>query len=440
MFMFKVRKLFRKTFGPWVTAAPPRPKPQPTFRPRLEWLEDRLAPANVAFYWDPTFGANASTTANWDLNSLGSGTHPAAAPGNTAGETDFIYFDGTAGKGGNKSCTWDYTPTNTLGVVSFQNGWTQTVAFNDKKGISVSNGAIVSGASAPTLAPNGNSGANAVPAITLKNGSYCHVSSGCSLDLTGYSSGNAVFFGDDLQSGEYLWNEGTVTYTGQSSQTGNTDYLGEPVLNEGTFIVNGGGSTGTGSTLQVATADSKTNNVSFYQDSSNGQTNISGGGTLWCYNNYTMTAGMLQTTDGNTDILKVGTSGSTPVDGTATLTFGTVKIYPSGYGKLQIVGTTGADVPILNVGSVMLNFSIDLSNSNNRSQLIVGDTGGTGRVNFGYNGGTAAIALNPQGSGTVTSWDVLYYGSVTNTGSVHISTAGYSPNWGNPKYLEVDKM
>src|SRR5690348_13248312 len=114
MFMFKVRKLFRKTFGPWVTAAPPRPKPQPTFRPSLEWLEDRLAPAAVNMYWDPTSGANASTTANWDVGSLGSGTHPAAAPGNTPNETDTIYFDGTIGRGGNKSCTWDYKPDNPL--------------------------------------------------------------------------------------------------------------------------------------------------------------------------------------------------------------------------------------------------------------------------------------------------------------------------------------
>lgn len=76
MFAFKVRKWFGKTFGPWVTAAPPRPKPQPTFRPRLEQLEDRLALAGVNLYWDPTSGANASTTANWDLNSLRDRHHP----------------------------------------------------------------------------------------------------------------------------------------------------------------------------------------------------------------------------------------------------------------------------------------------------------------------------------------------------------------------------
>jgi hypothetical protein len=150
---------------------------------------------------------------------------------------------------------------------------------------------------------------------------------------------------------------------------------------------------------------------------------------------------VLQTTDGNTDILKVGTSGSSPVDGTVTLTGGNVAIYPSGnsYGTLQIVGTTNANNPILNVGTVTLYFKVDLSNSNNRSRLIVGNGSTGGRVNFGDNGGTATIDITAQGSGTVKAWEVLDYGSVTNTGSVTISS-GYDLNWTNPNYLEVDKQ
>jgi len=84
MFTCNVLKLFRKMFGPWVTAAPPRPKPRPAFKPRLEGLEERWCPAVVNMYWDPTSGNNASLAANWDQGSLGSGTHPTAAPGMTA--------------------------------------------------------------------------------------------------------------------------------------------------------------------------------------------------------------------------------------------------------------------------------------------------------------------------------------------------------------------
>lgn len=151
-----------------------------SFRPRLEVLEDRLAPATVSMFWDPTSGANASTVANWDLNGLGSGMHPANAPGKTAGETDQIYFDGTPVKGGNKSCTWDYTPANPLGGVVFQAGWNQTLSFNDNQGFKVSNSgnSWVAGTSAPTLAPNGNSGASAVPAITLAQGALFNIVAG----------------------------------------------------------------------------------------------------------------------------------------------------------------------------------------------------------------------------------------------------------------------
>jgi hypothetical protein len=45
MFKSQALKLFRKAFDPWVKASPPLQRPRPAFKPRLEPLEDRLAPA-----------------------------------------------------------------------------------------------------------------------------------------------------------------------------------------------------------------------------------------------------------------------------------------------------------------------------------------------------------------------------------------------------------
>jgi hypothetical protein len=418
------------------------------FRPRLEVLEDRLAPATVNLYWDPTSGANASTAANWDVGSLGSGTKATAAPGNTAGETDNVIFDGTAGQGGNKSCTWDYTPANTLGYLSFQNGWTQTVSFLDKQGLSVSSDSQVTRDSAPTITPNGSSGSNAVAAITLTKGAkFLIQGESNTLFLTGYSSGNAIFFAGDGTAGEYLSSTGNVVYTGQSSSgsTANVDYLKIPVLNsiDSEFKVNGNGTGAAGSigaVLQVSGTDSSTNNVSFYQNESTAETVISGNGTLWCYNNYTMTAGQFATTDAYTDILEVGTSGNSPVDGTVTFTGGTVFINPGldVYGTLQIMGTTGANVPILNIGAVQLNFKVNQATGSTQcDQLIVGDTNGSGKVNFGYDGTTTLMDFEGEGSGqTGHHWPVIYYGSVTGTGSVEYDPSNWTLNW-NSNNLEI---
>lgn len=62
-----------------------------------EELENRVVPAVMNMYWHPTDLLSAKNTANWDTGTLGSGTHPTAAPGNTNGETDNIYFDGSYG-------------------------------------------------------------------------------------------------------------------------------------------------------------------------------------------------------------------------------------------------------------------------------------------------------------------------------------------------------
>jgi hypothetical protein len=427
-----------------LTATKQRPS-RASFRPGVEALEDRSCPAAVNLYWDPTSGNNASLAANWDTNALGSGTHPAAAPGNINGETDSIYFDGTTGKGGNTNCTWDYTPTNTLDSVKFQNGWNQQVTFNDKQGFSISISGSVSTGAAPVLKPNGISGANAVAAITLTGGTSFQVGVGSTLFLQSSGTGGAVFFAGDGQVGDYLDNSGTVSYLGSGAIF--VDYLKIPVHNIGVFQVNGKGtSTAPGSTLQVSGSDkTNTNGVSFYQNGSTAQTNILGAGTLWCVNDYTMTAGKLQTTDSLVDYLQVGTGGSSPVDGTVTLSGGTVNIDPGTnvYGTLDIIGTTLSNAPTVNVGSATLNFKVNMvkpqgGGANQSDRLIVGkSTTGSGALRVSYNGGTTTVSLQPQGTKTTDNyWLPILFGSEAGDVTLNPPT-GYNKTW-EPNDLKIN--
>lgn len=421
-----------------------------------EELENRVVPATVNMYWDPTNLLLADNTDNWDVGSLGSGTHPTAPPGKTNGELDNIYFDGS-NSASNRNCTWDYKPPNTLGFVAFQKGYSQTVTFNDKCGFSVSSYSYVTDNSSPTITPNGSSGTNAVAAITLTNGNAFEVTGGSTLNLSGWSTGNAIFFASgDQNAGEYLSNGGTVAYKGTAGPNGTSfiDYMKIPVLNDwkGVFTVNGsgtGGSGTTGSTLQVSGADPKTNKVSFYENSSAAETDISGNGTLWCVNDYWMDDGLLQTKDSYTDNLEVGTGGSSPVDGTVTLNGGSVNINPGTnvYGTLQILGTTKNNAPTLNVGAATINFKVnmattgsqpDIVNSNQCDQLIVGNPVTlNGIVNFNQ-GGTSTVNIIAQGTPAGThQWKVMTFGKRQGQATV-TPTGMYKPDWSHPNDLTID--
>jgi hypothetical protein len=336
-------------------------------------------------------------------------------------------------------------PANALGEVLFVNGWTQRLAFLDKIGVAVNTFAGLDGTSSPILAPAGTSG---TPAFTLVDGAEFLVSTGGTLKLTGGSNGKAVFMAGDGTAGEYLANAGTLIYTGQANaNASNVDYLKVPVNNQasGVFKVNGNVSQDLiyGATLQVSGTDPSTGNVSFFQNGSGAETDIYGSGTLWAYNNYTMTAGKLQSTDLKLDTLQVGTAGPSPVDGTVNLVGGTVNFNAGGTlgGSLDIAGTTPANDPILNIGSVTFNFKVDMTADSNASDsLVVGNPGGTGTVNFGFNGGVATVNIIPQGDVTQGhKWPVLYYGSVTGNNNNNVTVpAGYTANWSNPHYLEID--
>jgi hypothetical protein len=223
-----------------------------------------------------------------------------------------------------------------------------------------------------------------------------------------------------------------VSYTGGGGST--TDYIKVPVkvsFSDAKFKVNGN-RTGSGATLQVSGSDSNTGNVSFYMDTSSDETDISGSGTLWCYNDFKMTDGKLQTLDSRVETLKVGTD---TVDGTAYVLGGNVNIDPGTavFGTLAIVGTQGANVPILDVGTATLNFKVSMTLGSNQCDVLsVGWNGSqtaTGKANFGYNSGTTTVHLSPQGSTTTGhNWLVIFFGS--KTGDVTLDpTTGFVKNW-----------
>jgi hypothetical protein len=450
MFTLGVRKLFRKSILSWQTATPPRRKPPPLFRPGLEVLEDRCcpsggvpdAPTSTSLFWDPALGNNsASTASNWDKGFLG-GPKAMSAPGDAANELDTINFDGTGGQQGrgNQNCNWNYKPLSVLGAVNFQNGYNKTVSFTTNGSFSVQGGGKVTTSAAPTIAPNGSSGVNTRPAITLTNGSWFYVSFNSSLTLQGFSSGNAIFMAGDGTPGEFLGTFGTVSYSGVGSVTGtaNTDYLKIPVHNSGIFKVNGDGN-GTsvlGAVLQVSGTDANTSNVSFSQNNSGGETDLSNNGTLWCYNNFTMTRGLLQTMDAFVETLEVGTASN---DGIANLLGGTVNIddTPDSYGVLNIAGSTKADNPTVNVGIATFNFNLNLTTGSSQcSELIVGNGSSGGTLNFGAGGGTATVNFNGWGKGDGGNvWLPIWFSSVTKTTFVTFSP-GFTEKW-IPTRLQV---
>ena len=300
--------------------------------------------------------------------------------------------------------------------------------------------------SGPTITPNGSSGANAVAAITLKNGVVFSLSSGNTLHLQGYSSGNAIFLAGDGTAGEYIDNGGTVAYSGVGNAlSANIDYLKVPVHNgytAGTFKVDGNGdSSNYGSVLQVSGSDANnTAGVSFYQNGT-GETDITGNANLWCVNDFTMDGGLLQTKDSQTEYLQVGTSGNSPVDGTVTLLSGTVNIDPGTnvYGKLAILSTTTANVPTFNVGNATLTLKVNMATASSQcDKLFVGfnvGTDSTGKATFGYNGGISTVAISPQGtSDTGHNWRPILFG--TETGDVALNPpAGFTTMWENHDLL-----
>jgi hypothetical protein len=91
--MFNMLTVFRELFGPWVAAAPPRPKSRPSFKPRLEALEERWCPSTT---WSPqlnmgVYSQNGNAAANY-TNGLPTATNPLVLDGSTKQQNEPIIF------------------------------------------------------------------------------------------------------------------------------------------------------------------------------------------------------------------------------------------------------------------------------------------------------------------------------------------------------------
>lgn len=355
----------------------------------LEVLEDRCCPA--ALYWDPTFGNIASDASNWDVGSLGSGTHPAAAPG----ANDTVTFSG-ATMAGNEPCHWDYS-TTVAGVI-FSNKYNQILSVLSNINLSVGTDRFyVLKSALPTL-----NMLSRTSSIILTNGTFAQVDG--SLTLSGSLSWQSTFFTSDGK-GELLdVNGGTVTYKGQSNQT---DFIKVPVLNEGTFNVGGNPGSNGGPTLDVSGGDANTGSVSWYQDTSGAITNLSGLATLLVESGYTQTAGLLETTDSGPETLQAGASGT---NGTININGGVVKIDNSGmnvYGELDFKGGNGSSTVNIGSGAELL-FKVDCNDDVTSDHLNC-----DGTVNF-IAGST--VGVNPQGAPNgFGDWEVMTYATETGT-------------------------
>lgn len=292
MFTFKVRKLFRKAFGPWVSASPPRPKPRPTFKPRLDVLEDRCCPsggvpdagggggggggATDTLIWNPQ---NSSTNANDQNNWLDStqgkqgimlpgASNPVILSGSTSNSA--IQLNGTL------NCASFTVENNYNNTFTLNNGY-----FGTSDTDTVEDGCTLTLVS---FVPQG---------ILLSNANTFTVQSGATLKLSDPPQPAPVssfLAAAKVNEGEILKNNGTVTWSGTSMASGKQaiiDGIGAPVLNLGTFNADGGtkGVNGAvGGQLVISGNDAKTNDVGF--DMTSGSVNLTNGATLAVSSNY----------------------------------------------------------------------------------------------------------------------------------------------------------
>lgn len=251
----------KKIFGRRVKAAP-RPKPRPTDKPRLEWLEERLCldATTDTLVWAPTDGIVASKSANWYDQTQGK--QNVTAP--TA--TNPIVLDGAKS---NEAI--DFTAAMPVASLTVRNGYQGTL-FTDAGAVTTSANDTINSGCTLTLISKAVSGG-----IVMTNGANFTVAAGGTLKLTdamGTTQGVTFLSAKANNAGEYLSNAGTVIWTGTAVASGKPliiDTLGAPVLNTGTFIADGGTNGNTtvdpGQLLITGQEQNKTNNVSFDQTS-----------------------------------------------------------------------------------------------------------------------------------------------------------------------------
>jgi len=157
-----------------------------------------------------------------------------------------------------------------IGSLTVQNGYQNTLSIKLGGDITTLSNSTVNNGCTLTVVSADTQG------IVLLDDSNFTVASGGTLnlrDLMGATTGVGFFDAAAGKPGEYLNNAGTVSWIGTSVAAGKNsikDTLKAPVLNTGTFSVDGGtggDTTRVAATLAITGQDAKTNNETFYQTS-----------------------------------------------------------------------------------------------------------------------------------------------------------------------------
>lgn len=282
MFKFKVLKLFReRTLGPWVTATPPHRKPRPTFKPRLEPLEERWCPdtTNDVLYWNPQGGSkDASLASNWwDQTKLMQGL---TAPG----PTNSITLSGSK-----SNSPIEITQNMSATSVTVMNNYNNTLTVDAGDSLNLSGGGNILQGNILTFDSASSVG------IKLTGGANFTVSAGATLNLKDTNTQNgSTYLSGDSTAGEYLNNQGTVKWYGTASAA-MVDTIYVPVANSGTFNADGGSGGDvnlTGGQLQIRGSDAMTDNVS-YSQSTSGTLNLSNNAQMSCEKGYYQSGGSI---------------------------------------------------------------------------------------------------------------------------------------------------
>jgi hypothetical protein len=225
--MFNMVKVFRELFGSWVAAAPPRPKPCPSFKPMLEGLEERWCPSTI---WNPAAGIQDGNNAANYTNGLPSANNPLILDGSNPAYNQPITFS---------------APLN-IGSLTVQNGYANTLQINNNATLTTTaaGGSLVNSGCSLTILSADSSG------FKLTNSGNFEINSGGALKLQDAPNAplGGTFFAAGDEDGEAVVNFGTVTWTGtpgDQTHLGKLDEINVPVMNEGTFNANGGTGSGT---------------------------------------------------------------------------------------------------------------------------------------------------------------------------------------------------
>jgi hypothetical protein len=397
--MINMLKEFRKLFGPWVTAAPPKRKPRRILL-RLEDLEGRIVPASTT--WSPQGGST-------------DGTDKANYTNGLPNQTNELVLDGSVSKA---NILFKANLPTSIASIQVINGYQGTLTF--------------SGGTLTTLKENDGSGnctltisaADNSGGVILSNNNDFVVKSGGNLKLvdSGAAAGGTFLSAQDTGNGtvgDYLNNQGTVTWTGTAVASGKNakaiiDTMGVPVLNNtGTFKVDGGtkgNTTMVGGILFVTGQDpTNTNDVSFYNKG--GALAFSNDAELDALDNFYQSAGSITSDD--TGKGETGGQECALVTGQLDGKGGDINIA----GGSVTVDSASASLGTLKFLSAAVEFNgvLDVSGlktGGNSTQADLLDCSGDA-VTLGTNSYLNVGTKGSQGLGTGNRWTVMMYASIS---------------------------